>query len=463
MSITGWSFRNSYLVEHGNLVSYCIPAPSLTLRGFLSEAKGRERVYWENAREPVAFAGVGVAAELIALGTDRFADIQEGAQALFQDAVVANNNDSDLVRPRLFGGFSFRHDFPTENAWSSFSPANFILPHFQLTIAEGNPWLIINALHPVDEDPADMFPVLREAVDARYQSLLEAQHANPKPIEPTTVNYPMTFKAWEEMLDKAISLMQSGEMQKVVLSRVAEINFDERLDLDYALAFLERSYPNCYRFLFEPRPYHAFYGATPELLVKVGGEHIDTMALAASIKRGKTPEEDDQLAQQLMEDPKERHEHAVVVNAGYERLNPITSSLVAPDSPQILRLGNIQHLYTPISGTLKDPSGVIPLVELLHPTPALGGEPREEAVDFIQQNEPAPRGWYAAPVGWIDHRLDGAFGVAIRSAVAQDKRVWLYAGAGIVAQSVPKKEWDETAIKFIPMLNALGVDRDVLS
>src|SRR5690606_8678092 len=115
----------------------------------------------------------------------------------------------------------------------------------------------------------------------------------------------------------------------------------------------------------------------------------------------------------------------------------------------ILRLSNIQHIHTPLSGVLKDDNGIVPVVEALHPTPALGGSPRQLAMQLIGEYEPVPRGWYAAPVGWIDRNLNGQFAVAIRSAVAQEKRVWLYSGAGIVADSEPQKEWDETNLKFI--------------
>jgi menaquinone-specific isochorismate synthase len=101
------------------------------------------------------------------------------------------------------------------------------------------------------------------------------------------------------------------------------------------------------------------------------------------------------------------------------------------------------------------------VVELLHPTPALGGKPRDLAMDVIRESETAPRGWYAAPIGWIDYQLDGVFSVAIRSAVSQEKRVWMYAGAGIVGDSIPQKEWDETALKFRPMLNALGLEEQI--
>ncbi|HLV35628.1 MAG TPA: isochorismate synthase, partial [Spirillospora sp.] len=216
-------------------------------------------------------------------------------------------------------------------------------------------------------------------------------------------------------------------------------------------------YADCYRFLFEPRPYHAFYGATPELLAQVEGRRLRTMALAGSIRRGLTPADDAAYAEQILHDPKERHEHALVADALRERLRAVTDELRMPNTPGILRLSNIQHLHTPVEGVLKAEMGVLPVVERLHPTPALGGQPRDLALDFIRKAEPVPRGWYAAPIGWIDSNLDGIFGVAIRSAVSQDKRVWLYAGAGIVADSVPQKEWDETALKFRPMLGALGI------
>jgi menaquinone-specific isochorismate synthase len=252
--------------------------------------------------------------------------------------------------------------------------------------------------------------------------------------------------------------MKANELQKVVLSRVCEIRFAERVDVDNALDYLREKYAGCYLFLFEPSPHLAFYGATPELLVKVEGREIETMALAGSIRRGGSDAEDEALAQELLDDPKNRYEHALVADSVRARLASLTDELDAHDAPEIMKLSNIQHLYTPIRGRLKAKSGVLPLVEALHPTPAMGGVPQEAAMDYIARAEPVPRGWYASPVGWIDHNLDGAFAVAIRSAISQNERVWLYAGAGIVADSTPQKEWDETALKFKPMLGALGVD-----
>jgi menaquinone-specific isochorismate synthase len=437
------------------LISYSIPAPGITVAEFLRQARGHERFYWEH--DDLAFAGFGIAAELTSWGAERVKTIEDKARKLFRDALVSADSPA---KPRLFGGFSFYSDFVTENTWAAFAPAYFVLPHYQLVKRGGDLWLTINVQ--IGDDEAYAEAELRDALHARYEALLngDAADADDQP-ELLSVNYPMTFEKWTAIITDATARMKAGDMQKVVLSRVCEVRFADAIDLNAALAYLNQKYADCYRFLFEPSPGLAFYGATPELLVSVEGAHIETMGLAGTIKRGQTPEEDAALADRLLHDPKEAYEHRVVVDSQRERLTPVTSALSIPDAPTTLKLSNLQHLYTPISGRLSDPAGVLPLVELLHPTPALGGMPRDVAMQYIRDAEPVPRGWYAAPIGWIDHNLDGMFAVAIRSAVAQGERAWLYAGAGIVADSTPQRELDETALKFRPMLNALGIERQI--
>lgn len=442
---------------HGQLVSYSIPSPGLNARACLRYARGVERFYWESERDGLVLAAFGVAAELTAWGDDRFPTINKKVQRIFSDAIISNDGKS-WVGPYLFGGFSFTDDFVPDNTWSVYTPAYFVLPHYQVTQIGSETWLTINATLQPGENPNDILPQLRQALTARYNLLLNTTlpHA-PLHGNPVDVKYPMPYELWERIIMDATTRVKARELDKVVLSRVCEIRFAERVNVDSALDYLDEKYSDCYRFLFEPRPYHAFYGATPELLAKVDGHSIETMGLAGSIRRGMNPREDQTLAKQLLQDPKERLEHALVVDAIREKLAALVDDLSVPDTPQVYRLSNIQHLYTPIKGHLEQKIGILPVVETLHPTPALGGAPRERAMDFIRQAEPVPRGWYAAPVGWINSHLDGMFGVAIRSAVSEDRRVWLYAGAGIVGDSIPQKEWDETALKFRPMLNALGI------
>lgn len=441
----------------GTLVSYAIPAPELDMATFLRHAQGQERFYWQH--DAVAFAGFGAAAELFAWGENRFEDIQRQARALFAGAVVLSNTPA-LATPRLFGGFAFRDDFTPDITWSAFHPAHFILPHYQLMHTSDAAWLTINSVVPPEEDPRASLAVLAEAVAARYALLRNRageRLESPRAGSPTGLSYPMPFKAWADKINAAIARMHATALNKVVLARVCEVQFDGRVDVDGALAYLDQHYAGCYRFLFEPRPSHAFFGATPELLACVHGRRLTSMGLAGSIRRGHDAAEDERLAQRLLASEKDRYEHALVVESMRRRLAPVVACIEAPDTPQIYRLSNIQHLHTPLTATLDTAVGILPLVRILHPTPALGGQPRDLAMQFIREAEPVPRGWYAAPIGWIDHNLDGEFGVAIRSAVVQDGRAWLYAGAGIVADSVPQTEWEETGLKFRPMMQALGV------
>ncbi|MDQ7024294.1 MAG: isochorismate synthase [Anaerolineae bacterium] len=457
MNLPKNSTYTSIPAQYGRLISVHIPC-DVSLAAFLQSAQGQPRFYWESSRDDVAFAGIGTALELKAWGADRFETIRHHAMELFADAMVLNEEEP-LAAPRLFGGFSFRDDFVPDVAWSDFTPAHFVLPHYQLVRVGATLWLSINANIPYGENPIGLLPELKAALQKKADELRNYQMKSLSQQAHTDLTYPMPYGVWERIITDATKRMTIGELNKVVLSRVAEVRFAERVHVDSALDYLAQTYPETYRFLFEPRPYHAFYGATPELLASVNGKQVETMALAGSIRRGNSLAEDDIYGNELLNSPKDSYEHQLVIDGVKSRLEALTENLNI-GTTGIMRLSNIQHIHTPISGTLRQDNGVIPVVEALHPTPALGGNPRELAMKLIGDYEPAPRGWYGAPVGWLDRHMNGQFGVAIRSAVAQDKRVWLYAGAGIVADSEPQKEWDETALKFIPMLRALGIEND---
>jgi menaquinone-specific isochorismate synthase len=251
--------------------------------------------------------------------------------------------------------------------------------------------------------------------------------------------------------------IRRGELEKVVLAQACRTRAAQALEPTDVLARLAHSYPDCCRFLIEPIPGHAFYGATPELLAEVEGATVHTVALAGSIRRGSSPKEDATLGQELLNSAKDHREHALVVEAIQEHLLPLVAKLHVPGRPGLLKLRNIQHLQTVIRGDLAQACGVLPVVEALHPTPAVGGTPRDVALRLIQAAEPFPRGWYASPVGWIDAQGNGRFAVALRSAVSVEDETWLYAGAGIVADSDPEREWEEVLLKFRPILEALEI------
>jgi len=443
--------------RYGRLLSYSAPCNGVSFAGFLQAAAGSARYYWENRNDRIAFAGVGTAVELMAWGENRYAKITSRIRELFARAQLLGSGNP-LAAPRLFGGFAFRSDFTPDNTWSIYAPAYFVLPHYQLVSIAGEMWLTINAQIPLDEQPTARIDDLKPALQQKIAQLKagELRLFDQRQSRLLSLNYPMTYAIWSEMIDTTTDRIRAGELNKAVLSRAAELQFDGRVNLLPILRHLAEHYAECYRFLFEPRPHYAFYGASPELLARVHGRQIETVGLAGSIARGDSAAADRRLSHELLHSAKDRLEHQIVVDKIRDRLNPLTDFLDIPPLG-LLKLRHIQHIYTPIRGRLTRDVGVLSLVETLHPTPALGGDPRAAAMDLIRQLEPIPRGWYGAPVGWIDSALDGQFAVAIRSAVAQESRVWVYAGAGIVADSAPPKEWDETALKFRPMLNAHGL------
>jgi menaquinone-specific isochorismate synthase len=239
----------------------------------------------------------------------------------------------------------------------------------------------------------------------------------------------------------------------VVLATALDVEIAGDLSAPAVLQRLRRTYPECFRFLFQPTADDAAFGAPPERLVSLSGREVRTEALAGSVDRGATPEEDAALAESLTDSEKIRHEQALVAEALREWLSPLGEVTVGDRT--VRKLTNIQHLETPIEATLAEDAHVLSVVEALHPTPAVGGLPRETALDFVRETEPFERGWYAAPVGWFDADGDGEFAVAIRSGVARGDDVRVFAGNGIVADSDPDDEWAEVQPKLRPVLDEL--------
>ncbi len=437
------------------LVSAAIAVDPVDPLVFLRGARGMERVSYVAPRAACAVHGIGAAAQLFAYGARRFEEIAGQARALFDGAILPDHTPAEAL-PALVGGFAFTDHFVPDHVWAAFHPAHFILPHVQLAQVNGQCWLTANVLAQRDENPCETQHALREALRERADWLAAQPAIQPPAPAHTTMSYPMPREAWRKMVAHALDHIRRGNLEKVVLARMCELRCVAPIEVEPALQRLNARFEGCYRFLFEPRAGHAFFGATPELLVRVAGDQLETMGLAGSIRAGTDADETAALASQLLRSAKDLREHALVVRMICDRLAPRALDLQAPNQPDVMTLNNIQHLHTPITATLREAEGVLPWVERLHPTPALGGQPRDEAMRFIEINEPVLRGWYGSPVGLIRPTLGGEFCVAIRSAVAHDHRAWLYAGCGIVADSAPDDEWDETAVKFKAMLLALG-------
>ncbi|MHA2504090.1 MAG: isochorismate synthase [Candidatus Kariarchaeaceae archaeon] len=347
--------------------------------------------------------------------------------------------ENTQVAPRILGGISF--DGGSDPMWNGFDNGWFILPRVSVIMGT-KPVVIFAGLH------------LAEAI-LQYEDLIP-EPVKEEAVEITEQSYPVSKEAWIETIGRAHQEMSSGNLEKVVLSRIVELRTQRRVNFASILDYLEKSYQGTYRFLVQIAEGVGFYGASPELLVRSTPDTLSSVALAGTITRSDDPEEDAKLAQTLLSDPKELLEHKLVVDMITERLSQLSDTIEVDIKPKILKLSNVQHLLTEISLPRVD-HNPMDIVELLHPTPALGGKPRMAALEFIKEHEKRYRGWYGSPLGWIDMEMNAEFCVAIRSAISRDKTTWLYAGAGIVPDSMATREWDEIELKFKPMLGALGV------
>ncbi len=412
-------------------------------------ARNTASVFWVEPDSNQAWAGIGCEARLTACGPDRFNIIRRKAAELLANVIDLNDPPIPGYLPRLFGGFAFLDHSVTE-MWADFPPAEFILPHIQAVHLHNGTWVTVyHRLRSGEE---------LQAVQARLEAEAHDLHRQLIPAHAVLLKTSdkITFFQWQSVVDRAIQSIRAGEMQKVVLSRVRAAQFATPVDPLPVLKTLGQHYPQTFRFLFSPRPGQAFFGATPELLARVTKPQVYSLALAGSTATGSSPSEQQALAEALLHSSKNRHEHALVLEAIRNALQPLTISLGSAETPHVRRLANIQHLETQLQGTLVDNCDIYDVISALHPTAAVGGSPRQAALDFVTRAEPATRGWYAAPVGWLDAGGNGVFAVAIRSALCEGNKALLYAGAGIVAGSDPAQEWQETELKFKPLMEALG-------
>jgi isochorismate synthase len=264
----------------------------------------------------------------------------------------------------------------------------------------------------------------------------------------------VTREEWHSGVEAVLAAIEAGEAEKVVLARTLRAVARRPFDVNRVLVALARRYPHCTVFA------HAigrscFVGATPERLLRLTDGAVQVDCLAGSVRRGANADEAALLAEQLLADAKERHEHAVVVRAIVEALRPLSEDVTAPQSPAVISTADVQHLHTPVAAVAHAGASIFDFVRALHPTPATGGYPREAALQRIAAIERFDRGWYAGPIGWLDAAGNGEVAVALRSALVEGETATLYAGAGIVAGSDPGREFDETGLKMKAMLWAL--------
>jgi isochorismate synthase len=271
-------------------------------------------------------------------------------------------------------------------------------------------------------------------------------------LDVTSVRDP---REWASAVAAASERLRAGEAQKVVLAREVLARGDGVVSAGMVIRGLRAAYPSCFTYLITGADGTAFAGASPELLVRRSGNHAFSQPMAGSVARGGSDVEDERLAHQLVESKKDEAEHSLVSRFVVEALRPFSDHVQA-NGPEVVRFTNIQHLATSVAADLKEPAAdALELAAALHPTPAVGGWPRDAAEALIDEFERMDRGWYAGAVGWIDGHGDGEFAVALRCGLLWEDGARLYAGVGVMPDSDPDRELEETELKFKALLTAL--------
>jgi isochorismate synthase len=253
-----------------------------------------------------------------------------------------------------------------------------------------------------------------------------------------------------------VQRIRAGELEKIVLAREVAVHAPSDHDPAAVFGVLRDAFRSCYVLCAGTGDGAAFVAASPELLVRREGSRASTVALAGSTRRSADPAVDAHLAEALLRSEKDREEQAIVARRIVRALRPHAVWVAAPEEPEVVRVANIQHLATPIRAQLTSPLSAVELAGLLHPTPAVGGEPHAAAAPRIPALEGLDRGWYAGAIGWTDANEDGELCVGLRCALLRGREARLYAGVGVVRDSDPAAELAETEVKLGALLPVLS-------
>jgi menaquinone-specific isochorismate synthase len=429
----------------------------------LLAAAGSDGVLWQH--EDFGLAGRGVA---LRIELPRGLSDAAGA-ARVADSLAAIEGSGNMTGPGTgavaLGALPFARD----------APGSLVVPRVLIGRHGSEAWITTIAT------PADGPDTARLAEAMTADALSGFSDPQPSPSQ-FTLTPLIDHDAWSGLVADAVARIEGGALGKVVLARQVDVTANRPFVTSDVLSRLLALYPTCMVFRID-----GFLGASPELLIERRGARVASLPLAGTIGRSGDLATDEALIAGLLSSPKERREHAYVIEGLLRTLGPVCDSLEVPDKPTVLELRNVSHLATRLSGTLTvvpgEPSGTggspgraegkpepsgdqavhpglrvpsaLQLVARVHPTPAVGGTPTEAAVAYIGEVEGFDRGRYAGPVGWMDARGDGSWAIGLRSANVSGDRASLYAGVGIVAGSRPSAELAETQLKLQALLAAV--------
>ena len=437
------------------LVSISVEVESLDPLAVLESIfePGERHFYAERPSEGWAIAGAETVLSFAASGPKRFAECQRFIDSTLADTIAVGDQDMAFGGPHFFAAFAFND---TVGEGEPFAAASVFVPRWQVGHRAGRTCAVANLLIEA-ESPVEALATRVWRAHSKFQSFnfgapdFPAEHRTPE----ASVSEVGGRSSYHTAVSAALERIGRGEFQKIVLARAKDVRLTGELHPLRILNGLRQRFPECTAFSVANGAGESFIGASPERLIRVEGSTVQTEALAGSTHRGTTASEDAALGNRLLQSEKDLREQRIVLDSIVRRLTPLGLDLRFSARPLLKRLSNVQHLHTPVEARIPRGVRLLDMLGRLHPTPAVGGTPREVVVPLIGGLEAFPRGLYGGALGWIDSRGGGDFFVALRSALVGGSRARMYAGAGIVEGSSPDREFAETELKFLAMQKAL--------
>jgi isochorismate synthase len=414
------------------------------------------RMYWARPGDGFAMAGVGAAATFEHSGARRFVESDIQWNALTDGAIIeGDSRNLPGSGPVLMGGFSFDPDGPRTAMWSGFESSHLTIPALLVTSIFTETSITLNIVVAADGQPGTDPGILASLADSISSGASSPTFDIEDPVAPELNRTNLsTAEEWRETVEAAIAEIEAGRLEKVVVARATRVSSSETIDMFAMLRHLRSAYVQSFVFAIWQSG-RAFVGASPERLIRITGRDVEASSLAGTIRRGATRSEDAANVTMLLGSAKDLAEHAAVRNELHAALSESCDDVSAPRQPSILTLPHVHHLHTSIHARLRENGSVLGLVAQLHPTPAVGGSPRDAALRFLEEHENLDRGWYAAPVGWLGLG-GGEFAVALRCAIVDEDEAVLFAGCGIVADSDPDLEYAESSLKLQAMDSSIA-------
>ncbi len=351
------------------------------------------------------------------------------------------------VSPKMFMIFPFDFKVGRESIWKNTPSSKVFVPSLMIEFEDG---LCQLATFKGEGQ--------KEAFEMFIELLRKEKQQNSKKGDIIFEDVP-SYHYWKKSVQEVLDEIEQQQMKKIVLSRTRHATLTGKIDLTRTILQLTKNNENSTTFLMATDETSVFFGSTPELLGRKRGNLFKTMALAGTVRSAKKAEEEEDLKKELFESEKLREEHEIVVTTIQDELQELCEKIEIGNM-EVVSLKNVMHLHTPIKGVLKDKIKWWHVFERIHPTPAVGGLPKNVAIKQIRKIEHWGRGWYSGVIGWADMKGNADLFVSLRCGLLKGKDLWIFAGAGIVEGSDALAEWQETALKFQSIENSLFLENE---